>query len=61
MSGYIAGSRKDIGHPESAKHIFCREYAHARKYNLGSVLSWMQRALRKQNTNLEFNLTDKEG
>jgi len=51
----------DIGHPELAKHIFAVETLMRANTSWDRFYRSMQRALPKQNANLELNLTDKEG
>ncbi|MGD0025657.1 MAG: P63C domain-containing protein [Xanthobacteraceae bacterium] len=52
---------EDIGHPELAKHIFAVETLMRANTSWDKFYRSMQRALPKQNANLELNLTDKEG
>lgn len=52
---------EDIGHPELAKHIFAVSTLMRANTNWDRFYRSMQRALPKQNANLELNLTDKEG
>lgn len=52
---------EDIGHPELAKHIFAVETLMRANTSWDRFYRSMQRALPKQNANLELNLTDKEG
>ena len=51
----------DIGHPELAKHIFAVETLMRANTSWDKFYRSMQRALPKQNANLELNLTDNEG
>lgn len=51
----------DIGHPELAKHIFAVETLMRANTSWDRFYRSMQRALPKQNANLELNLTDQEG
>jgi hypothetical protein len=52
---------EDIGHPELAKHIFAVNTLMRANTSWDRFYRSMQRALPKQNTNLELNLTNKEG
>ncbi len=52
---------EDIGHPELAKHIFAVETLMRANTSWDKFYRSMQRALPKQNANLELNLTDQAG
>lgn len=52
---------EDIGHPELAKHIFAVNILMRANTSWDRFYRSMQRALPKQNANLELNLTNKEG
>jgi hypothetical protein len=52
---------EDIGHPELAKHIFAVSTIMRANTTWVRFYRSMQRALPKQNANLELNLTNKEG
>jgi P63C domain len=52
---------EDIGHPELAKHIFAVNTLMRANTSWDRFYRSMQRALPKQNANLELNLTNKEG
>jgi len=52
---------EDVGHPALEKHIFAVEILMRANTNWDRFYRSMQRALPKLNTNLELNLTDKEG
>ena len=52
---------EDIGHPELAKHIFAVNTLMRANTSWDRFYRSMQRALPKRNSNLELNLTDKEG
>jgi hypothetical protein len=51
----------DIGHPELSKHIFAVNTLMRANTSWDRFYRSMQRALPKQNSNLELNLTDNEG
>lgn len=51
----------DVGHPALEKHIFAVNALMRANTNWGRFYRSMQRALPKQNANLELNLTSKEG
>jgi hypothetical protein len=54
-------SLDDVGHPALEKHIFAVNALMRANTNWGRFYRSMQRALPKQNANLELNLTSKEG